>query len=50
MDRVVYNIGLLTQNGVETLAGAIDVPWNTDDIIESSRGLRDNIAAFSDAA
>lgn len=49
MDRVVDNVSLVTQNGVETIAGAFDVLWNTEDIIEPSRGLRDNVAAFLEA-
>ena len=46
MDRVVENIALVTQSGVETISGAFDVLWNTEDIIEPSRQLRNNVEAF----
>lgn len=46
MDRVTDNVTLVTQSGVETIAGAFDVLWNTEDIMEPSERLRANIQNF----
>ena len=46
MDRVVENVSLVTQSGITTIAGAFDVLWNTEDIIEPSRSLRENVESF----